>query len=757
MKLNKVLVIGLDGATFDLIKPWVKNGKLPVFKKLMESGSWGELESTTPPLTPPAWTSAFSGVNPGKHGIFDFFNWEGYQRTPVLSTDIKRPMIWEILGKNKLKTVALNVPITYPPQKIKGVVVSGMQTPDLESEFATPKRWQKILKDMDYVIDYGDKGEVVSEKGTYLKKTLQVIEKREKAALKLMEKEDWNLFIAVFTTLDRIQHFFWQDKSKILKIYQRLEKAIDKLTEAAGENVPLVIFSDHGFGPLKKDVYLNNFLKDEGLLTVKSTHEIFQKLGLTQKNMTDLANLMTKIGLGSLVGQLSKSVGDQVSDLVGVGNVDWSKTKAWFASFAGQSVKLNLKGREPEGVVKKEDLQKTKKRIAEKIADLKDPGSKKKIVKKVHFREDIYHGPYLEKAPDMVVEAQPGYVFQEGFGEKLVMTARQGRAKRTADHHREGIFLAAGQGINNGQEIKGLKVADIAPTLLYLFNLPLSPNFDGKVTHKMFTKKSQFQRLGFEEKVELTKSILRKAMKKYPKGKIILNWTGGKDSTIILWLLREVCFEENIPLPRMLFVNEGHVFKSVVRFVEKLTKEYGFQVDFQQNDDVLKQVKKVGDPVWVKKLNQRNQKEIKRLGYKGEKFPFEPESYVGNHLMKTVAMNLYYEKHNLKAVITGIRWDEQEARADETFFSARRNPSHTRVHPILHLDEREVWEVTFNRKIPYVKLYKDGYRSLGAKGTTTKTTDIPAWEQDLEKTTERIGRRQDKEKIMARLRKLGYM
>jgi phosphoadenosine phosphosulfate reductase len=115
------------------------------------------------------------------------------------------------------------------------------------------------------------------------------------------------------------------------------------------------------------------------------------------------------------------------------------------------------------------------------------------------------------------------------------------------------------------------------------------------------------------------------------------------------------------------------------------------------------------------------------------------------------------EKRKIKALITGIRWDEQEARANETYFSPRKKPPHNRVHPILHFREGDVWEAIHRFKIPYVKLYKEGYRSLGAKGTTIKPAEVPAWEQDLEKTTERVGRRQDKEKIMERLRKLGYM
>lgn len=263
--------------------------------------------------------------------------------------------------------------------------------------------------------------------------------------------------------------------------------------------------------------------------------------------------------------------------------------------------------------------------------------------------------------------------------------------------------------------------------------------------------------LPLEKKIKQAKKIINQAFKKFPPEKMALAWTGGKDSTLILWLTLAVCEQDNFPLPKIMFIDEGDVFKEVMDFVKKWSREWGFKVNFVQNEDVMGQIKKIGDLVKVKRLSKRNQQELKKLGFKGSQFPFESESYIGNHLMKTVAMNIWLEKNKIKALITGIRWDEQESRAKETYFSSRKDPDHIRVHPILHFWEKDVWQTTKKLKIPYVKLYADGYRSLGAKRTTEKPADIPAWEQDLEKTKERAGRRQDKEEIMERLRKLGYM
>ena len=125
--------------------------------------------------------------------------------------------------------------------------------------------------------------------------------------------------------------------------------------------------------------------------------------------------------------------------------------------------------------------------------------------------------------------------------------------------------------------------------------------------------------------------------------------------------------------------------------------------------------------------------------------------------MKTVAMKIFLKENKIQALFTGIRWDEQEARKDEVYFSPRDDPPHVRVHPLLHFRERDVWQVIRTYGIPVNKLYEMGYRSLGAKSSTTKLDDKPAWEQDLEKIPERAGRRQDKENIMKRLRDLGYM
>jgi phosphoadenosine phosphosulfate reductase len=264
-------------------------------------------------------------------------------------------------------------------------------------------------------------------------------------------------------------------------------------------------------------------------------------------------------------------------------------------------------------------------------------------------------------------------------------------------------------------------------------------------------------KLTLQEKIEKSKQLIKESLERFAPNELCLAWTGGKDSTTMLWLWREACKETGKQLPRAMFIDEGHVFEEIRELVEQLKTAWNVEVALAKNTDVSDKAREVGDLIRVADLNERNRQEIEKLGYTDETFPFEPESFVGNHLMKTVAMKVFLEHSGIKALSTAIRWDEQESRVAEDYFSPRTDPDHTRVHPILHFRERDIWDCIHQHKIPFCSLYYQGYRSLGAKGSTTKTSDIPAWEQDLENTTERAGRGQDKEQVMEQLRTLGYM
>ncbi len=270
-------------------------------------------------------------------------------------------------------------------------------------------------------------------------------------------------------------------------------------------------------------------------------------------------------------------------------------------------------------------------------------------------------------------------------------------------------------------------------------------------------EKEKLLGLHIDQKVKKAESIIREAIERFGIENMSVAITGGKDSTTNLWNFKRVCDENGINLPVCIFIDEGDVFDEIREFVNYIRQIWLFEIVFLKNEDISSKATAIGDMIKVSSLNDTNKNALGEMGFTEAEFPFVPDSTVCNHLMKTVPMREFIVKNSVKALSTAIRWDEQEARKDEEYYSLRTNPDHTRVQPILHFKERDIWIAIFKYDIPFNKLYKLGYRSLGARCATGKMSDIPAWMQDLENTPERIGRGQDKEQVMDKLRALGYM
>jgi phosphoadenosine phosphosulfate reductase len=290
-------------------------------------------------------------------------------------------------------------------------------------------------------------------------------------------------------------------------------------------------------------------------------------------------------------------------------------------------------------------------------------------------------------------------------------------------------------------------------------------------------------------KLEKAVEVTRAALEEYREPAVM--WTGGKDSTLALYFVIQVADEYGVDMPPAVFIDHFQHFPEVVAFTERWADEWGIDLVYARNDDVGRLADDPGEEVRVDALDERNRREVReKLGYDQETFPFLLDTYVGNHLLKTVPLNETIESEGIDGIVSGVRWDEQEARADETFFSPRHEaekyPPHDRIHPILQFDERAVWEATWNyvvpdtvpgypddgyvpgsgddlpagltrEEVPVSPKYFEGFRSLGSEASTGKADDRPAWQQDLEDTVERAGRAQDKEDLMERLRELGYM
>ena len=296
-----------------------------------------------------------------------------------------------------------------------------------------------------------------------------------------------------------------------------------------------------------------------------------------------------------------------------------------------------------------------------------------------------------------------------------------------------------------------------------------------------------------EGKIEKAIEVVATGLEEYETPAIM--WTGGKDSTLTLYFVKEVAEEYGYDLPPAVFIDHYQHFDELLGFVDRWAEEWGLEVIFARNEDVGEYVDRhgldPGDDIDISELSEHNRHHIRNiLEYDEETFPFLLDTYVGNHLLKTVALNNTLEEHDIDGIISGIRWDEQEARAEETFFSPRHDPDiyppHDRIQPILQFDEGDVWDAFWyyvvpetvaafpddgyvpqdyddlpteltHEDIPVSPKYFAGFRSLGSEISTERSDEEPAWLQDLDNTTERAGRAQDKEDLMERLRDLGYM
>ncbi len=261
-------------------------------------------------------------------------------------------------------------------------------------------------------------------------------------------------------------------------------------------------------------------------------------------------------------------------------------------------------------------------------------------------------------------------------------------------------------------------------------------------------------RLPLDTKREISELVLGRALREGKRP--VLLWTGGKDSSLVLHLTQLVTEREGLTVPPVLFVDHGQHFPETRAFVQRTVDREGLRLLVATNSDLLNAAEGTASEVPLERLSEENQENALKAGLEGDTVPLDLNTAVGNHLLKTVALNQTLAEHQFDMAIAGIRWDEGAARADEVFFSPREEPPHTRVHPILTWTERDVWVYTLENGLPIHPLYKQGYRSLGGMQDSRPSDSRPAWEQDLEASEERAGRAQDKEKMMDRLRALGY-
>ncbi len=499
---NKVVVIGLDGATFDLMKPWVDEKRLPTIGNLMEKGVWGQLRSVIPPISAPAWVSFMTGKNPGKHGVFDFVTYpdsdEG-QPQLVSSLSFKDRTLWENLSLHGIRVGVVNVPMTYPPKKVNGFLISCFMTPPSAKVFTFPEDLRKEIPDyridLDFVKDWLFEDETAGEKVKILgmvRDQYDVTEKRTSAVLKLVDKWKPDFLIVVFKGTDNLQHYFWEKKEVLLKYYQKLDEIIQQILDRNGKEINTFIISDHGFGPAAiKNFFINTWLEQQGLLKRKGGYKA-RLFGTLFSIALKIASKVDQfIRLRSILPQ--ESVNRVIKSFRS--EIDWNNTKAYGDDKYVKGIKVNLKGREPSGIVEKEEYEQLREEIIDKLKALKDPETGENVVRQVYKKEELYSGRFLDRISDIVILLNHKYTSSTLISDVLVKA--RFKSSRDGDHmngYIDGILIANGPDIEEGKQIVGAELIDIAPTILHMMNVSIPTDMDGKVLKEIFRESSEITR-----------------------------------------------------------------------------------------------------------------------------------------------------------------------------------------------------------------------------------------------------------------------
>lgn len=503
----KLLIIGIDGATFDLVRPWADEGHLPNLARLMTEGVSANLASTLPPVTSPAWPTFMTGVNPGKHGVFDFIQPLGADYSLVNSTKIRQPTIWQRFSRAGYKVGVLNVPVTYPPQEVNGFMITGILSPK-HGQICYPD--DLIDRYRDELGDYRVAPDVQFKQGieeSYVKDIYDLIRAHGEWALTLMENEPWDVLMVHFIALDIMMHAMWRHmdgnhprhqegpyRHAIRDGYRLVDDYIGRMLARAPDDTTVVAMSDHGFGPLHKMVNLNVYLMQKGFLKLKrepmtQLKSAAFKLGISPAGVYRMIETM---GLQNLATRVSKETRNQVvGRFLSFDSVDWQRTVAYSMGHVGQ-IYLNVAGREPQGIVKSEDYEKTRDEVIAALHELRDEQGRK-LVTDLILREDTYHGPYTQYGPDIhLVLDDYNMIAFPLFATKNEVLTDQIRGD-SGCHRREGIFIAHGPGIRGAGPLDEVSIVDLAPTVMAMMGQAVPRVMDGRVLQEIFIEPPDIQ------------------------------------------------------------------------------------------------------------------------------------------------------------------------------------------------------------------------------------------------------------------------
>lgn len=512
--MSKVCVIGLDGGTFTVIDYLVGQKRLPNFAQLMAAGSRGTLLSTTPPLTPPAWSSFFTGCNPGKTGAIGFFKFRPgtYQLEPMNAGNLQGTPIWSLASGRGKRVCVYNVPVTYPAVPVNGILISGMDAPSFDDQAIYPLEHKRSFLsavpnykvsteiDVKYLANHSQ-----NPAADYIEMLKSHLEMEIKAINHLMGLEDWDLFVGVIRSPDNFQHIFWKDAEMVIKgepvstdesmraeavfnCYEAIDRELGKTWSSWCTDRNLIFMSDHGFGRLRSDICLNRVLADAGLLEFlprsgrKRSREYVKKIlqdHLTFENRQKIKHLLGK-------DDTDKRWHSFVDSLVA--DIDWSRTRLSSIAQYG-CLFVNLKGRDPMGIVASEaERQAVLSEAEAALSQLRDPEDGVPIVSSFYRKEELYNGPMMPAMPDIVINMR-NWSYR-GISSTAIELAEesifrsysseQNQLAHTGTHRLEGILVMSGPDIATA-DLGTVRMVDIAPTIMLLLALPASQDWDGQV------------------------------------------------------------------------------------------------------------------------------------------------------------------------------------------------------------------------------------------------------------------------------------
>lgn len=512
---KRVIVIGLDGGSFCILDPLIKNGRMPNLKKLIDEGVRGDLQTVIPPITPAAWTTFMTGKNPGKHGVLEFLVKDGAGESPVNSRLRRGKSLWRIVSDSGKRVVSLSIPITYPPEKINGLMISDFMTPKGVKDYGYPP---ELLAEIERRL--GPYRLHISEvySRNRIEQFFEDIEEevrfKFKAARFIAGAEgelplQFDLFALHIHGADRIQHELWHiidpahpmhDKKEALayedrfyRFYESLDAELGRFLDMLRPDDTVFVISDHGFGPAYYFMNFNVWLMEKGYLSLrlnlwtKIKKAVFD-LGLTPKNIyrmlmfLGMAKLRETIGMTARVGFFNLAGHFMLS----FRDVDWPRTAAYSKGYYGQ-IFINLKGREPHGTVAPEDYEKTRDKIVAELKEIVDPRTGKRITWQIYRPEQLYRGPYLKYAPD--VTFLPEDMTYKAIGMTDFPSNRfiEPVYANSGDHRMNGIFIGKGPSLKRGDELSNAWIGDMTPTILYALGLPVPNDMDGKTLTAIFT------------------------------------------------------------------------------------------------------------------------------------------------------------------------------------------------------------------------------------------------------------------------------